>query len=382
MVEWHIITGEYPPQIGGVSDYTQLVAEGLVDAGHTVHVWCPTVEGETSRSGERLNVHRVLGDISSGDLRRADALLDEFERPRRLLVQWVPHAYGHRAMNLPFCVWLWKRVMWNGDELNLMVHEAFLPFNSHSWKQNVAAIVQRAMTIVLLNAAQRVYMSIPGWESRLRPFLIGREVPFEWLPVPSNIPVIDDSDGIDEVRKRYAANNQSIVGHFGTYGRLISDLLINTIPELMNDAPDCVVLLLGRGGDSLRETLIRTHPNLAPRLYATGALEAADLSRHISACDVMLQPYPDGISSRRTSAMAILSHGVPMVTTKGELTETIWVESCAVLLATPSSTSELVKLVTQILRDAPKRHQLSRNGYILYEEKFSATWLIENLIKN
>jgi hypothetical protein len=28
MLRWHIITGEYPPQPGGVSDYTRLVARG------------------------------------------------------------------------------------------------------------------------------------------------------------------------------------------------------------------------------------------------------------------------------------------------------------------------------------------------------------------
>ncbi len=26
---WHIVTGEYPPQPGGVSDYTEAVARGL-----------------------------------------------------------------------------------------------------------------------------------------------------------------------------------------------------------------------------------------------------------------------------------------------------------------------------------------------------------------
>ena len=42
---WHILTCEYPPQTGGVSDYTFLVANGL--ASHDeVHVWCPSV-GET-----------------------------------------------------------------------------------------------------------------------------------------------------------------------------------------------------------------------------------------------------------------------------------------------------------------------------------------------
>ena len=45
MANWHLITGEYPPQPGGVADYTRLVAQGLADVGDKVHVWTQTAEG-------------------------------------------------------------------------------------------------------------------------------------------------------------------------------------------------------------------------------------------------------------------------------------------------------------------------------------------------
>ena len=45
MTTWHIITGEYPPAPGGVSDYTEAVAAGLAAAGDEVHVWCPAASG-------------------------------------------------------------------------------------------------------------------------------------------------------------------------------------------------------------------------------------------------------------------------------------------------------------------------------------------------
>ena len=41
---WNIITGEYPPQPGGVSDYTRLVAHGLADAGDEVCVYAPPAD--------------------------------------------------------------------------------------------------------------------------------------------------------------------------------------------------------------------------------------------------------------------------------------------------------------------------------------------------
>jgi hypothetical protein len=40
-VFWHVITPEYPPMLGGVSDYTQSIAKGLAAQGDEVHVWCP-----------------------------------------------------------------------------------------------------------------------------------------------------------------------------------------------------------------------------------------------------------------------------------------------------------------------------------------------------
>jgi hypothetical protein len=38
-MDWHLITAEYPPQSGGISDYSHLIATGLAAEGETVHVW-------------------------------------------------------------------------------------------------------------------------------------------------------------------------------------------------------------------------------------------------------------------------------------------------------------------------------------------------------
>src|SRR5438094_5217767 len=106
--DWHIITCEYPPQPGGVSGYTRMVAKGLAEQGDRVHVWCPSSpEPEAAMPG--VNVHRELGRMSFHDLFRAGRLLNKFPKPRRLLVQWVPHGYGYRSMNLAFCLWIWNR---------------------------------------------------------------------------------------------------------------------------------------------------------------------------------------------------------------------------------------------------------------------------------
>jgi glycosyltransferase involved in cell wall biosynthesis len=276
-------------------------------------------------------------------------------------------------MNLPFCFWLWKRALLKQDRVEVMIHEPFLTFSGRSWKQSGAAAVHRLMMIVLLNAASHVWMSIPGWKKLLKPYALGRKIPFDWLPVSNNIPVIDDPCGVQELRVRHAPAGELIIGHFGTYGQHITDLLIKSLPAIMRHSSECVLVLLGRGGTGVRQELARRYPDLSHRMHAPGELSASDLSRHISACDLLFQPYPDGISSRRTSAMVGLAHGLPLVTTSGHLTESLWLDSDAVAIAPVEEISGLIAAAEKLLRDKKKREDLGSSAKKLYQERFDVS---------
>src|SRR4051794_8941437 len=175
-LSWHLITGEYPPLIGGVSDYCQVVAEGLAATGDEVHVWCPPLPANAGQ--DRVAVHPNMGRFSRRDLRGVDRLLDRFPAPRRLLVQWVPQGFGYRSMNVGFCLWLWHRAR-AGDRVDIMVHEAYVGFGGTP-RQTAVAAIHRVMTSILLRAAHRVWTAIPYWERQWRPYTLGRAVRFRW----------------------------------------------------------------------------------------------------------------------------------------------------------------------------------------------------------
>lgn len=375
----HIITCEYPPRAGGVGDYARLVAEGLAAAGEEVHVWCRPAaveegaEGEVEETRARgVAVHRVCGSFAPRDLRRVGSLLDARPAPRRLLVQYVPHGFGYRSMNVALCAWLWGRARLRGDRVELMVHEPFLAFGEGGWRQRGAASVHRLMTAMLLRAASRVWVSIPAWERAWRPYAPGRRVPFEWLPVPSTIPVGEDAASAAAVRARYAnGGGVHLIGHLGTYGRHVSECLLRLAPSLLGGRVDgAALLLLGRGSEAAREEIVARDARLAARIHAAGYLEPRDLSPHLAACDLLLQPYPDGASSRRTSLMAGLAHGLPVVTNAGRLTEPLWQTSGAVALAPAGDPEAMAAAVARLLGDADERARLGARALALYRERF------------
>jgi glycosyltransferase involved in cell wall biosynthesis len=370
MSEWHLITCEYPPQVGGVSDYTYLVGSELAAVGHKVHVWCPPSDGETPLA-PGVTVHREFGHFSPADLRRVGRLLNEFPAPRRLFVQWVPHGFGYRSLNLAFCLWLWKRSKINKDFIDLMVHEPYLAFLEGSRKQDLAACVHRVMTIVMLNAARRVWVSIPAWVPRLQPYAFGRRLGFDWLPLPSTVPVVENTEFISKIRNHHTNDGQLLLAHFGPYIKQVSEPVSKLLYSLLGNYHNLSVLLLGKGGEAMRNQMIQTQPNLTNRIYATGLLSMEELSAHLSACDLIIQPYPDGVSSRRTSAMACLSHGLPMITTTGRLTEPLWEQSGAVALAPVGDIEMLKQLAERLIADKDERERLSVASAMLYQECFA-----------
>jgi hypothetical protein len=283
-------------------------------------------------------------------------------------------------MNLPLCLWLWRRATFNGDQVDLMVHEPYLPFRADAARHALVAAVQRIMTVVLLHSAYRVRVSIPGWKSLLKPYALGRHLTFTWLPIPSILPDVEDEElEANEIRKRYDVTSGAIVGHFGTYTSLIAESLTHVLPPLMESECEPTVLLIGAGSEQLRERICRCCPHLASRVRATGVLRAQELTRHLAACDMVIQPYPDGVSSRRTTVMAALALGVPVVTTKGPLTERLWNEVQAVALTNVTDYAGMIRHAERLLADGKERKRLGAAGRALYLERFNVRHTIAAL---
>jgi len=349
-LRWHILTGEYPPASGGVGDYTAQVAAALMSAGDAVTVWNPE-STLPDRFGPKTR--GVLDAAFHSD-------------PGVVLLQYVPNALGARGMNLPFCRWLRDRAR-SGIQLRVMFHEPYFYFTVERPWRNVLAIVQRAMARVLLDGSNRAYISTETWRRYLSP---RNGMPIDVLPIPSNIPPGAAPDS-DRYRRVIAPHGEQIVGHFGSYGDHVGGELLRVLPGIAQRSATARFGFIGSGSAEFLARIAARHPEIAARSWASGRVDADAVSSALRSCDVLIQPYPDGITTRRTSAMAGLQHGVPTVTTIGALTEGIWTDSQAVALAPAHDATAFADAVARLLHDQPAAHALGRRGAKIYEQQFS-----------
>ena len=371
---WQIVTGEYPPQPGGVSDYTWMVANGLASAGETVHVWAPQC-ALPGAAVSAVEVHRLPG--SFGPHAMVSVVQAVHANPEcSVLVQYVPHAYGFKAMNLPFCWWLYSIRQAN---LTIMFHEVAFPISrTQPLRHNVLGAVTQLMARLACRSAKRIMVASAKWQPLLR--RLGATAPILWVPIPSNVPVVANELATATWRGRYCVAGGLLMGHFANYSNYSVERLSQVLPALLHQHQELSMLLLGANSEKLRQRLLHTNRQLACRLIATGPLAPDDLSAALAACDLMVQPYPDGVSTRRSSTSALLAHGRPIVTTKGIGTEDFWNNGGAAALAPAENPGRLQEELVTMLSSDELRRDYSHKALALYEQRFALRHTIEELI--
>jgi glycosyltransferase involved in cell wall biosynthesis len=327
-----------------------------------------------------VEVHRIAGFTPLG-LGRLDRELDRFASPRTILIQYVPHAFGWKAMNLPFALWAACRAR-RGDDVRVMFHEVAFPWVRRPLRHNVIAASNRIMAAILLRGCSRAYVATAAWEPRLRRLGAG-SLPITWTPVPANIPEEVFAARVAARRAELTRGDPAVrvVGHFGTYGPSVTQTLAPALRAVLGSRPEVRVLLLGVSGDRWRCVLAGERRDWLDRIDGPGVLPAPAIAESLRACDLVVHPYPDGASGRRTTLMAALANWVPVVTTVGALSEPIW--SDGAVATVPAGDPDALARVAIELLDAPdRRAALGQAGRKLYEDRFALRHTIAALLES
>ncbi len=367
-MSWALLTGEYPPQHGGVADYTRVLARALAAAGDAVHIFAPPCR-QPDDPEEGIAVHRLPDVFGRKSRMVLQASLAALPSPRAAILQYVPQAFGLRGCNVPFARWLGAL---RGYPLFVMFHEVTVTVLPDTpLRYRVQALATRIMASHVIEAADATFVSTPTWVPLIR--RLGRSrSSIDWTSVPSGVSLSATPRAVTQVREQFArAGGDVVLGHFGTYREEFSRVALRQIvPRIVRDRRRSMIFM-GRGSERFAADLLASTPALTGRVHGTGGLSAQDLSNHLAACDLLIQPFEDGVTTRRTSVAGALCLGVPVATTSGAATEELWSATGAVALARAEDTDGLVALIDRLASDPVARGFLAREGRTLYRERFA-----------
>ncbi len=291
------ISGEYPPDVGGVGDYTAHLRAALEQAGQRTDVvsrrhvggrWNARALAWLLRRAPKTGVVHLQYQSAAYDLLGDVCLLPGLLRGLRPRLHSVTTFHDVRV---PY---LFPRAgPLRESAIRLLARTS----------QAVVAADQR--DLATLSEVTRHTFHIP----------IGPNV------------ACAPPDGYDRAAFRHElgleAGDLALV-YFGLLNASKGlELLLDTFERVLAHAPRARLLLLGgpAGASDATDRLTATSfqgrlGRFAAHVIQTGWLPQAELSAYLMAGDVALLPYLDGASARRGSLLACAEHGLPIVSTR------------------------------------------------------------------
>jgi glycosyltransferase involved in cell wall biosynthesis len=265
-----------------------------------------------------------------------------------VLVQYNPFRYGRagfaprmlgqaaalrRAAGAPFAV---------------MVHEAWI--DMHDARSTAIGAYQRVQLKALLRLADVVLTSTQALAEQL-----GRRCAH--VPVGSNIAPVAVTR--EQARARLGIGDGLVVALFGRSNPSRAlDHAHAAVTALAREQP-LTVLNLGADAPPLDVAGADVH--------TPGRLTADGISLRLRASDLLLLPLTDGVSTRRTTLMAGLAHGLPVLGLRGVNTDRLLLD----LPLTPAGDPAAYALAAVALAaDRRRREALGAQGQRLYATHF------------
>jgi len=245
-------------------------------------------------------------------------------------------------------------------QLAVMVHEAFL--RAASPKSLVMAAWQRLQLRAVLSVADVVMVSTSAW----RPLLPSRRVPIT-APVGSNLP--DRRERRRDQRRALDAGSETVVlATFGTnHPARLMDYVVAAANASAAGHQPVMLLCLGAGTPPLKGL----DPTVT--LRRPGRQSDGELATELSAADIYLAPFADGLTTRRTTLMAALQHALPVVGTDGPHTEPGLRDEQAAICWTPiGDPDRFADATLRLACDWALRQRRGAAARALFERRF--TW--------
>lgn len=362
-----LISPDFPPARGGVADHTLRLAHELSRRGAVA-----VLTSAANKSVQPFPVHAEIKDWT--DSPTLERVLVALAPTAVLLWQYVPHMYGRGGVN-PALGKILRALKHRGRAQLVLAHEIAAPLSPrphHLWY----ALNHRRQWRHILATADAVGISAEAWLAEWRTREPQCAEKLFLLPSPSAIPVapVAATHARDWRASQQLPENCRVLAYFGTLAANKQFDWILAAWERAQTASQPVALAVAGGAAEI------TVPAALRGLFRPlGYLPADDVSRLLHATDVLALPFIDGVSERRTSFMAGLSHACAVATTFGPNTGCTL--RAAKFFAATEATDQagFVTIVNALLSDNARRAQLGTAARTAYHTHYDWPRVIETV---
>ena len=384
-----LVTGEFPPQIGGLGDYTHYLATALAEAGAQANI-LTAADAQPAKTSSPPHQDALPYQLSHSINGWGRGLFTGVERhierlqPQVVHIQYQTGAYGMQpAINL-----LPRWLRWRRPDLRVVTtfhdfRDPYLFAKAGPLRRWVTRrLAQDSHGVILTNHDDDHALMALGRSSK--PNTVAH------IPIGSNLPTRTPTpeERVAARRQLGAEAEDYLLGYFGLLHPTKGvETLIEALKLLHSDGlPASLVMVGGQddvGGESgYRAAIQRTiaAAGLAQFVHWTGYLPPQHAASMLSAVNCCVLPFADGASLRHGSLIATLALGAPLVTTRpsgaaaavGAMTHLPELQDDVHCRLAPQGSAEQLAAAIKRLLQSPEERQRLSCGALEFARAF--TW--------
>lgn len=363
-----IISSTFPPQAAGkrcgIGDYTAHLAQHLAPHNFEIDVLTSTSYVGPEQPAPST---RVLPLIDKWQITTLKKVRDLWRHNAYDWISWQyqPAIYGVKwSLYNSLLAWLARRY----GRLVTTFHTLTYPSPLSPTRLNAFAISALSHQIIVTNEKHRQELL------RLYPKAQNKQ---RLIPVGSNI--LPDHEKwqnrhaiYTQMRQKLGiAPHQMLISNFGLiYPDKNLEALVQAVGQLHAAGHPAHLLLIGQVRPSSQPYLaeiksLAQQAGLENHVIWVHDCPADEVSDYLFASDIYAVPYKDGLTTRRTSALAGMAHGLPTLSTKGPATPDIFIAGQNLLLTPLEDEAALCQALLDLATSSEKRHRLGNAARVL-----------------
>jgi len=354
-----MVTGDFPPRISGVGDYSAHITKSLADLGISTTVITTRMElPNNGRSIGSMDVRYVVSRWAMSEVNKILGLIEKSDSRTVVNIQYYcPFTYGRRL--LINCLPLIIRLTRPKARVVVTMHGF--------WEQSISF---RLRALPMLRLSHGVI-----YVDRLNRALMEKYTGFssdraKYIPIASNILPIRCNP---ELRKMWREElgffeQDNVVAFFGGIGNNKGlEYLLEAVQSIRRDK-ELPVFLLVLGSFHPNHLTDGYYLNISHLIERLGisywiriieSLEPDEVSKYLHSADLAVFPFVNGVGENSGSMLAALAHGLPTIVTEGPANTANFSETFGVSLVPAMDSERLAECMADTL-SSPEKMELMK----------------------
>jgi len=398
-----VISGTFPPIKSGGAEYAFWLCKRLAESRLDVHVLTSSIDQVVTDPGIRL--YPVMQRWSWSELPRLLRIVARC-RPAVVNIHFAGAVYRNQPM-ITFLPSVLKRL---SPRVSVVTHIEYptgvdvslLPFSTRVVRKVVARWVGECDVDwgygTLLRDSDRLIVLCNNHRHVLSKHLSIVHPKCVLIPPPPNLRICEDNNGAARGRGREllcVAPEDFLLAYYGyLYPSKGIETLLAAVQMVAGEQERVRLVLIGGSNEVVLRAMNRPRYaqelqdlseqlGIANKVRFTGFCpsDSDQASTYLRGADACVLPFDDGVMLHRSSVAASAAHGLPIITTIGEILESAFIDKKNVLLCSPNDPKSLAAAICTLISDSHLQQRLRAGSLELAREWFSSDKAVERTIE-